>query len=119
MIANFIKVSSTEELDELFERSSEQPVFLFKHSLTCPISAGVFEIVSGIDADIHLVVVQHSRDISNEVAAKSGIRHESPQAVIIKDSKTVYHASHYNITAQEIEQTLKEHTDTAATAAGE
>ena len=61
MIANFIKVNTTEELDGLFEKSSEQPVFLFKHSLTCPISAGVFEIVSGIDADVHLVVVQHSQ----------------------------------------------------------
>ncbi len=118
MIANFIKVSSTEELDELFENSSEQPVFLFKHSLTCPISAGVFEIVSGIDADVHLVVVQHSRDISNEVAEKTGVRHESPQAVIIKNSKVVYHASHYDITAEEIEQTLKELVNTA-TAAGE
>ena len=89
-----------------------------KHSLTCPISAGVFEIVSGIDADVHLVVVQHSREISNEVAEKTGVRHESPQAVIIKDSKVVYHASHYDITADEIEQTLKE-LENAATAAGE
>lgn len=118
MIANFIKVSSREELDELFERSSEQPVFLFKHSLTCPISAGVFEIVSGIDADVYLVVVQHSRDISNEIAEKTGIRHESPQAIVMRNETPVYHASHYNVTAQEIEQTLKEYTDTAA-AAGE
>ena len=59
-----------------------------------------------------------SRDISNEVAEKTGVRHESPQAIIIKDSKVVYHASHYDVTAQEIEQVLKEHTETAA-AAGE
>jgi bacillithiol system protein YtxJ len=118
MIANFIKVSSMEELDELFEKSGEQPVFLFKHSLTCPISAGVFEIVSGIDADIYLIVVQHSRDISNEIATRTGVRHESPQAVILKDSKAVYHASHYDVTAQEIEEILKE-TENAASAAGE
>ena len=118
MIANFIKVNTVEELDGLFEQSNEQPVFLFKHSLTCPISSGVFEIVSGIDADVYLVVVQHGRDISNEVAEKAGVRHESPQAIIIKDSKVVYHASHYDVTAQKIEQVLKENTDTAA-AAGE
>lgn len=108
MTANFIKVNTTEELDGLFEKSSEQPVFLFKHSLTCPISAGVFQIVSGIDADVHLVVVQHSRDISNELAEKTGIRHESPQAIILKDGKPVYHASHYDVTARDVEQSLKD-----------
>lgn len=116
MIANFIKVSSGEELDELFEKSSEQPVFLFKHSLTCPISSGVFEIVSGIDADVYLVVVQHSRDIANEIAERTGIRHESPQAIILKRGKPVYYASHYDVTAQEIERILEEEQNAAAAA---
>lgn len=116
MIANFIKTSSREELDELFEKSSEQPVFLFKHSLTCPISSGVFEIVSGINADVYLVVVQHSRDISNEIAERTGIRHQSPQAIIVKDGKPIYNASHYDVTAQEIEQILDEQKSIAATA---
>ena len=115
MIANFIKVNTTEELDGLFEKSSEQPVFLFKHSLTCPISAGVFEIVSGIDTDVHLVVVQHSQDVSKELAAKSGVRHESPQAIIIKDGKPVYHASHYDVTAQDVEQILESATSKSET----
>ena len=106
MTANFIKVTTKEELDGLFAKSSEQPVFLFKHSLTCPISAGVFETVSGIDADVYLVVVQNARDISNQVAEKTGIRHESPQAIVIKDGKPVYHASHYDVTVQDVEKTL-------------
>ena len=106
MTANFIKVNTTEELDGLFAKSSEQPVFLFKHSLTCPISAGVFETVSGIDADVYLVVVQHARDISNAIAEKTGIRHESPQAIIIKDAKPIYHASHYDVTVKDVEEPL-------------
>ena len=106
MTANFIKVNTTEELDGLFEKSSEQPVFLFKHSLTCPISAGVFQTVSEIDADVHLIVVQHAREVSNEVAQKTGIRHESPQAIVLKNGKPVYQASHYDVTAREIEQSL-------------
>lgn len=106
MTANFIKVNTKEELDGLFEKSSEQPVFLFKHSLTCPISTGVFQTVSDIDADVYLVVVQHARDISNEIAEKTGIRHESPQAIVIKDGKPVYHASHYDVTVEEVEESL-------------
>lgn len=107
MTANFIKVNTREELDGLFAKSSEQPVFLFKHSLTCPISSGVYQIVSGIDADVYLVVVQNARDVSNEIAAKTGVRHESPQAVVIKDGKAVYHASHYDVTVQEVESYLE------------
>lgn len=106
MTANFIKVNTTEELDGLFAKSSQQPVFLFKHSLTCPISAGVFETVSGIDSDVYLVVVQNARDISTALAEKTGIRHESPQAIVIKNGKPVYHASHYDITVQDVEDSL-------------
>lgn len=106
MTANFIKVNTREELDGLFEKSSEQPVFLFKHSLTCPISSGVFQTVSEIDADVYLVVVQHARDISNAVAEKTGVRHESPQAIVIRDGKTVYHASHYDVNVKDVEESL-------------
>ena len=106
MTANFIKVNTTEELDGLFEKSSEQPVFLFKHSLTCPISSGVFQTVSEIETDVYLVVVQHARDISNEIAEKTGVRHETPQAIVIKDGKPVYHASHYDVTVREVEESL-------------
>ena len=106
MSANFIEVNTTEELDGLFEKSSEQPVFLFKHSLTCPISSGVYQTVSEIDTDVYLVVVQHARDISNEIAEKTGVRHQSPQAIVIKDGKPVYNASHYDVTVQEVKESL-------------
>ena len=107
MKANFINVTSREELDELFRKSREHPVFLFKHSLTCPISAGVYNEVSGVDGDVHLIVMQHSRDISNSVAEKTGVRHESPQAIVLKDEKPVYHASHYDVTAEDVERSLE------------
>ena len=107
MKARFNEINSTEELDELFRQSNEKPVALFKHSLTCPISAGVYREVSGADADINLIVVQHARNVSTALAEKSGIRHESPQAIVIKDGKPVYHASHYDVTAGDVEQSLK------------
>ena len=103
-MANFIELKSADRLEELFAQSSEKPVVLFKHSLTCPISAGVYSEVSQADADINLVIVQTSRDVSNEIARKTGIRHESPQAIVIKDGRAVYHASHYDITAEDIEK---------------
>ncbi len=102
MSANFVKVDSTERLEQLFNESHEKPVVLFKHSTTCPISAGVYEEVSRVSADINLIVIQTARNISSAVAEKTGIRHESPQAIVLKNGKPVYHASHFDVTAKDI-----------------
>ena len=107
MKANFIKITSGEELDALIEKSNDQPVFLFKHSLTCPISAGVYQEVSGVSGDVHLVVMQTARDVSDLIAKKTGIRHESPQAIVLKNEKPVYHASHYDVTAEDVTKMLE------------
>ena len=107
MKANFIEINTTEQLDELFEKSNEKPVVLLKHSTSCPISAGVYRDVSNAEADINLIVVQKAREISDVIAEKTGIRHESPQAIILRDGKPVYHASHYDVTAEEIDAKLK------------
>lgn len=107
MKANFKEINSTQQLDQLFEQSNEKPVVLFKHSLTCPISAGVHRDIENADADINVVIMQNARNVSDEIAKRTGIRHESPQAIILKDGKAVYHASHYDVTASDVESHLK------------
>lgn len=102
MKARFTKVESTERLDALFDLSAEKPVVLFKHSMTCPISSDVYYEVSNADAEINLVIVQTARDVSNQIADRTGIRHESPQAIVLKNGQAVYHASHYDVTAEDI-----------------
>jgi bacillithiol system protein YtxJ len=106
MKANFTKIDSNEKLDELFQKSHENPVVLFKHSVTCPISAAVYREVAALEADVNLVVVQTARGVSNEIAQRTGIRHESPQAIVLKDGKPVYHASHYDVTAEDLNKTM-------------
>lgn len=107
MNARFTKVESTEQLDRLFDISNEKPVVLFKHSMTCPISSDVYYEVSNADTEINLVVVQTARSISNQIAERTGVRHESPQAIVLKDGKAIYHASHYDVTAEEIAEQVK------------
>jgi len=105
-MANFIELNSIEKLEELFEKSNEKAIVLFKHSVTCPISTGVYHEVSEVEADVNLVIVQKSRNISTEIAEKTGIRHESPQAIVLKNGKAVYHASHYDITREDLNEQL-------------
>jgi bacillithiol system protein YtxJ len=106
MKAVFNKITSVEELEEVFVKSNDQPVALFKHSLTCPISMGVYQEIQNVDGEINLVVVQTARNVSNAIAERTGIRHESPQAIVIKDGKPIYHASHYDVTAEDVNSKL-------------
>ena len=108
MSANFINVDSIEGLERLVAESHQRPVVLFKHSLTCGISSGVYREVGQVRADVNIVVIQTHRDISNAIATLTGIRHQSPQAIVLRSGKPVYHASHYDIEAEHIEASLND-----------
>ena len=107
MNARFNDINDSQELEAIFQKSFEEPVLLFKHSIACPISASAYQAIAQADAEINIIVVQHARDVSNALAEKTGIRHESPQAIILKDGEAIYHASHYNISANEVEKQLE------------
>lgn len=101
-MATINKVDSHEKLDDVFARSYESPVVLFKHSNRCGISSHVFEMVRDIDAEINVVVIQENRDISDAIAARTGHTHQSPQAFVLIDGKPAYQATHYGIDPETI-----------------
>lgn len=98
-------------LDAAFEASHERPVLLFKHSLTCPVStAGLREYerflqgqASDSDLRPYLIEIQKNRDLSNAVAARTGVRHESPQALFLRDGEVTWHGSHWTINVAALE----------------
>src|SRR6476661_6092042 len=106
MSTNFIRVETKERLDSLFEESHKRPVVFFKHSSTCGISSGVKSIVSDLGTDLNIVVVQTDRELSNEIASRTNVRHQSPQAIVVRNGRAVYHASHYDITSEDIQQSI-------------
>lgn len=105
--ANLIKLDTLDKFRDAIEESRIRPVLLFKHSTSCGISAGVFRDVSMVDADVNIVVVQTDRHVSDEIARHTGIRHESPQAIVLKNGEAIYHASHYDINIDEIGRHLE------------
>ncbi len=107
MPPTYINLDTIEKLDALIAASAERPVFIFKHSDTCGISAHILEQLNEIDGEINILVVQHDRDVSNAVVERLGIRHASPQAFVLKDGKPIYHATHYGIDPDEIAKHLK------------
>ena len=105
---HFQKVHNLQALHELLKQSTERPVVIFKHSTTCPISAGAYEEMSGLAGEVALVDVQSARDISREIAASTGVEHESPQVIILRHGKPVWHTSHWEITKETVEKALHE-----------
>lgn len=108
MTAKFIKVGTHAELDEVFERSKFGPVVLIKHSNRCGISSHVLEMaVEKVNGDVNIVVIQENRDLSDEVAKRTGHPHQSPQAFVIRNCRAVYHATHYGIDPAAIQKALE------------
>ena len=110
----FVTVSNAGELEQLFARSHREPVLLFKHSTTCPISAAAYQQMLGVEREASLVVVQKARDLSREIETRTGVRHESPQALILRDGAVVWSASHWNITADAVTRALGDHEESGA-----
>lgn len=105
---HFQKVQDLKALHDLLEQSSETPIVIFKHSTTCPISAGAYEQMAALEGAVALVEVQSARDISREIASSMGVRHESPQVIILRHGKPVWHSSHWEITKETVERALLE-----------
>ncbi len=105
----FTKIVDAEALEEALARSNDAPVVLFKHSMTCPISSAAYEQMSKVKRDVALVVVQGAREVSKEIASRTGIQHESPQAIVLRNGQAVWSASHFDITAKAVEKAVREH----------
>ncbi len=108
MEKQFNSLADTKTLDELIARSHSEPVILFKHSTTCPISSAAYREMSKVADEVMLVVIQKSRDVSNEIAKRTGIRHESPQPLILRNGEVVWSASHFDITADGVTRAARE-----------
>ncbi len=107
MGTNFSQVEDAAALEELLARSHEGPVLLFKHSNSCPISARAYRQMEGVKAPVSIVVVQKNREVSRAVEQRTGVRHETPQALVIRNGRAVWNASHFDITADVVEQAVR------------
>ena len=99
-------------LDEIEKISFEKPVAIFKHSTRCSVSrmawnqfSNQFDIVFE-KMELYFLDLLAHRSISNEVAERFGVVHQSPQLIVIKDGKAVYDASHSDIDAQDLKNYL-------------
>ncbi len=110
---NWIPLIDLAQLDEIVALSNEKPVAIFKHSTRCSVSRFALkqfenEFNSEDKVLTYFLDLLAYRAISNEIAARFGVHHQSPQLLLIKDEKSVYNVSHSAIDAKELEEKIEE-----------
>lgn len=108
------QMTTLEHWEEALESSQKQPLLVFKHSTSCPISAGAYEELqhyvkdasAAAKVNFAIVHVIEDRPVSNEIAGSLGVTHQSPQAILVDKGQPVWNESHWRITYAFLEDKL-------------
>ena len=103
---SFFRIDDHASLEHLLTDSTQKPVIVFKHSNACSISARAYREMEKVDG-VNILEVQSARDVSRELANRTGVRHETPQVIILKDGKAVWNASHFDVTAADVKRAVE------------
>lgn len=104
----WIQLNGMEQLDEIVALSDETPVLIFKYSTTCGVSRiALRNFESGLTPEtdkikLYFLDLHAFRAISNEIAHRFRVTHQSPQVIMIKNGSPVYNASHHYIDAADL-----------------
>ncbi len=103
-------LTSLDQLTEIEKISKIKPVAIFKHSTRCGISRmvlGQFERELDIEdntTELYYLDLLNYRNISDEIASRFQVFHQSPQLLVIKNGVSVFDASHQSIAAQDLKK---------------
>lgn len=106
------ELTQLQQLDTIIEESESIPVLIFKHSTRCSVSRmalRAFENEFSLpeeDLKLYFLDLITYRDVSNEIASRFDVVHQSPQIILIKNGKAVYNESHSDIDVTAIENIL-------------
>lgn len=111
---NWISLTDLKQLDEITAESEQNPVLIYKHSTRCNISRSAFDRLErkwdasavGSIKRYFLDLIAH-RNISNQIAERFAVEHQSPQVLIISSGRSVLDLSHYEIDFDQISSVLK------------
>lgn len=106
-------ITTIEQLDTISAASFTKPQIILKHSTTCSISkmalARLERATTPDNIDFNFLDLLNYRSISQAIAEKFDVVHESPQILLIKNGECIYEESHGGIQMEEIvEQAAKQ-----------
>lgn len=105
------ELKTVNEWYDVLEQSKENPLFVLKHSTTCPVSAAAYTAFesSAVEVPKYFLKVQDSRPISNEIESNLQVEHQSPQLFLLKDGQAVWQATHYSISGSKIGKAVEKY----------
>jgi bacillithiol system protein YtxJ len=103
------KLTDLGQLNEIVDLSNEKAVLIFKHSTRCSISRFAlkqFENEFDLEEKItpYFLDLLNHRDVSNEIANRFDVFHQSPQILLIRNGKAIFSTSHDDIDAKFLER---------------
>ncbi len=103
------EVTSTSQLEEILNGTG---CFLFfKHSKRCGISIMALNNFENkwdknLKCDLYFIDLLKHRDVSNLLAEKTNVQHQSPQVIVLNKNEVIYHASHGDISPNQIKNLI-------------
>jgi bacillithiol system protein YtxJ len=100
-------INSIEELNLAISNSNEQSILLFKHSTSCSISSMAKSRLEDkwseeLEITPYYIDLLAFRNVSNEIAERFNVTHQSPQVLIVSNEKCVGNCSHNEINLDSI-----------------
>src|SRR6185503_13550044 len=104
---NFFRIDDRATLDGLISDSKQNTILVFKHSNTCGVSARAYRELEKLEGgQVNLLEVQAVPELSREVESLTGVRHETPQVILLRDGKAIWNASHFDVNAASVSKAL-------------
>jgi len=103
----FVPITDAEAVDALFDRSRREPVLIFKHDPWCGISRRVEKELRRLGGTLPTIDVARDRSISLGLAERTGVQHESPQVLLLRNGEAIWSASHRDVTSDKVTQALE------------
>lgn len=109
---NWLSFESESDLEKIIQESFNKPVAIFKHSTRCSISSvAKMRLSSSWNFDeelpIYYLDLLSYRNLSNLIAQKFNIEHQSPQLIVVKNGEPIYHKSHLSISVKDVKNALE------------
>ncbi|WP_303685339.1 bacillithiol system redox-active protein YtxJ [Nonlabens dokdonensis] len=103
-------LESIDQLENVIKNSTIKPKVIFKHSTRCGISRMVLnQFENGFESNddevtFYFLDLLNYREVSNAVAEKLNVRHQSPQIIVLYNKEILHTESHQGIDIKKVQQ---------------
>ena len=111
-----IHLNTLTEWESLIEASKEKPIIVLKNSIACAVCSAIRTMLQKairngeLFTPVHMVTIQEHPEISEQIEHDTAVQHETPQVIVIRSGHPVYHRNHYDITIQDIKDSIERNT---------